>query len=156
MGDEEDVGRAISSLLAGREEGASLDQRSDDFHALCRTLEFFLPAVLSEVYDFWRGESLDAFRIALARKTGPSSAELLGLCLLISDQSWTPFELLVRIAPTGQAIETLTLRVGEPGPGKGGLLRMPWGSRGVDRFAAHLLERRVEIPWVFEARLEPP
>ncbi len=154
MGDDEEVARAIWSLLASREYGASLDQHSDDFRALCRTLEFFVPAVLSEVYDFWRGESLDAFRIALARKSGPSSAELLGLCLLISDQSWTPFEFLVGITPTGKTIETLTLRVGEPGSGKGGLLRMPWGSPGVDRFASHLLERRADIAWVFEAQLE--
>jgi hypothetical protein len=143
------VSRALSSLLEGLANGASLDQESEHFRTLCTALEFFLPSVLGQVYDFWRGDSLDGFRFVVARKVGPRSVEMLGLGLLISDQCWTPLQLLIRLAPSNTKVEALTCRIGERVLDKGGLVRLPVLSSGVDKFALRLVGR--DVDWAFEA-----
>ena len=44
-------------------------------------LEFFLPAVLREVYPEWEWESLDGFYPLFARKAGEREVELWGFCI---------------------------------------------------------------------------
>lgn len=109
-------------------------------------LEFFLPEELG-----WRYESFDAFRFAVARKIAPDEAEFIGLALLISEQAWTPIHLCVRLAPDAQRIGGLSCVVGERGEGRSGLLRIPYGSSGVDEFLFRLPERLGSIRWVFRA-----
>lgn len=143
------VCRALRLVVEGVAPGESLDQAADEFRDLCSALEFYLPAVLKEHDPFWRGESLDAFQIPVALKSGRLAAELVGLCLLVSDQSWTPFDLSIRISASADQVEALSLRLGERVAGTGQLLRIPYGSPGVGRLGRRVVERRGQIDWAF-------
>jgi hypothetical protein len=77
---EEAVSRLLRSILDGLADGEAIED-SEAFRSLLNDLEYFLPAVLGEAHGEWRDESLDGVFPALARKTGPSEAEILGLCV---------------------------------------------------------------------------
>jgi hypothetical protein len=135
--------RDLRAILEPLSAGASIED-SADFRDAQIALEFFLPSELG-----WQHEAFDAFRFAIARKVGPDEAEFVGLALLISDQSWTPIHLRLRLAPGSDRIAAMDCRVGEPGDGRSGLLRIPYGSRSVDRFLCRLPVRVDSIQWVY-------
>ncbi len=55
-------------------------------------------------------------------------AEVIGMCCLIQDQTWTPIDVRLRHAESSPGIEWMACRVGARGNGNGGLLRIPHGS----------------------------
>ena len=105
-------------------------------------LEFFIPQVLAEIHPEWKHESLDGFYPVVARKTGEGEAEIFGLCILISDQTTTPFHLRLQSSPSSDEVSWLECRLGEAG--EHGMVRTPLathlkqlialeGKRGSDR-----------------------
>jgi hypothetical protein len=97
-------------------------------------LEFFLPKLLAAAYPAqWKRESLDDFRIPVARKTAEREAELIDLCLLISDQTWTAFYCRIRCRQDGTVIEWASCKIGVANPATGSLVRIPYGRPGTDR-----------------------
>lgn len=145
---EEFTARSLRAALAGLEAGASI-ANSDGFQELLGGLEFFLSSVLSEVHQEWREESLDGFHVAIARKTGPFEAELMGLCILISDQTLTPLHIRLRGAATKDEIEWLECKVGKAGQGKGGMMRMPYDSPKQAKVLYAVVEQPDSINWVY-------
>ena len=118
---------------------------------LLSALEYLLPPVLAEEHRWWRFEGLDGIIPHLARKNGPSEAEVLGLCILISDQTLTPLHVRVGIAQDVDEIAWLDCKIGEPGSSNGGLRRIPY-----DRLSKELFligERAQAIDWVYRAQL---
>ncbi len=116
---------------------------------LCSRLEVFLPRVLTERSPKWKWESLDGFFIARATRTGPAGVELVGTCILMSDQTVTPF--LVQLDAT-RADGTLTLEVprlvlGEPGGGQLGISGPPCNSPAANRLFTGLLDRLADVQW---------
>ena len=142
---EKIVSQELREILAPVATGALIDDSEllDQFHS---ALEFFLTEELG-----WREESFDAFRFAVGRKVAPEEAEFVGLALLITDQAWTPIHLWLRISPDSDQIASLDCRVGEPGEGAGGLVRIPYGSDLADKVLDRLPERVGEISWVYRA-----
>lgn len=106
-----------------------------------------MPAVLREIHAFWKYESLDGVFHELARKTGPRQVEIAGLCILISDQTLTPYHVQLRFASSADEIEWLDCRLGEI---RGDVLvRVPYNSyfdRGGVRSVA---DRLRSIEWQF-------
>jgi hypothetical protein len=135
----------LREILAPLTVGASIEQ-TQPFLEFQSALERFLPAELG-----WNHESFDAFQFVLAHKVALDEAEFVGLALLISDQSWTPIHLWLRLSPTSDQVTELECRVGEPGDGVAGLMRIPYGSRAVDKFLLRLNERLGSIQWVYRA-----
>ena len=81
----------------------------------------------------------------LAIKTAACQAEIAGLCILISDQSLTPYHVRLRYASHVDEIEWLDCRLGEIREDK--LYRVPYNcNRGVIRSVADRLE---SIEWQF-------
>jgi hypothetical protein len=148
---EEILARTLDQMLPGLEVGASLDVEAAEFRDAAVAFEFFVPAILRVNYGFWDRESLDGFRFAVARKTGPRSVEFLGLALLILDQSWIPMDLRVELVDRLPAVRRVKCRLGEAGGGVGGLRTVPYGAREADGLLAGLPGRRDEIRWIFEA-----
>jgi hypothetical protein len=112
--------------------------------SVCSALEHYLPAVLREVHAEWRHESLDGVFCELACKTGRREIELAGLCILISDQTLTPYHVRLRVAEADE-IEWLDCRLGEIRNGK--MVRIPYGYGPASRgklWAAYRLDR---IEW---------
>ncbi len=118
-------------------------------------LEFYLPAVLSNVHSLsWKNESLDGVFHHLARRTGPRQVELAGLCLFISDQTLTPYHVQLRVAANVAEIEWLDLRLGESRDGV--MVRTPYDpyfSRGGLRTVP---ERLPSIEWQFHVGFGDP
>lgn len=128
--------------------GSAIDD-SDQFSIFQSALEHFIPAALRETYPWWEHESLDAFRFAVARKVGPDAAEFIGLCLLISDQTWTPIHLRLRLAPNDDRLEQLVLFLGESGTGDGGMVRMPYNSTSDGKLVSSVEPRLQSIQWAY-------
>ena len=145
---EEIVSRSLRSILDGLTQGAIIED-SENFRELLTGLEFFLPAVLGEVHGEWKDESLDGIFPTVARKTGPDEAEIIGLCILISDQTLTPIHVRLRVSASGEEIEWLECNVGERGEGKAGMVRTPYESMSGKQFVA-VAERPSEIDWAYK------
>lgn len=144
------VSAQLRTVLADLGEGAAIPA-SPAFQELQDALEVWVPSLLG-----WRYEGLDAFRFASARKLTDLSAEFLGICLLISDQTWTPLHLRVTLAPSADSFDSVQCSLGEPGSGPNGLLRVPFTSKKADALLASLPSRAGEIPWVFAITRSTP
>lgn len=140
---ENTVARSLRAVLAALPDGANIDD-SDEFQTLLSGLEYFLPAVLGEVHQEWKGQGLDGFLFGLKRKMGPGEAEFFGMCIFISDQTLTPIHLRLRVAAASDEVEWLECSVGKPGDGKGGMMRVPYNST-----KGGLLCTPDSIPWVY-------
>lgn len=121
---------ALRDVLSGQPIRASIDA-APRFSECLGALEWFVPSVLGQLYKHWeRYEDLDGFRIAKPTKTAERQVELIGMCCLIQDQTWTPVHLQLRHAPARPRIEWMTCRIGARGEGHGGLLRIPHRALG--------------------------
>jgi len=146
---EEIASRCLRAILAPISAGAAIED-SDDFSIFQSAMEHVIPSILEEEYPWWRYESLDGFLFAVARKVGPEEALFIGLCLLISDQTWTPLHLRLRIAPQSDNIEWLVCRLGESGTGNGGMVRTPYGSsRQTTKLLNSVVDRLESIAWAY-------
>lgn len=117
--------------------------------ALCDILEFLIPRVLGECYPEWQKESLDGFFISSAVKKSEVSAELMGTCILISDQSVTPFRLDMSLS-TPPASLRLRIRLGEAGGGALAISGPAVTSKAATDFLG-ALDRRIEtVDWVYD------
>jgi hypothetical protein len=122
---ERRIARALRALLEGVEPGGALGE-TIQLLVVLGGLEYFLPQVLAEVYPHWKKGSLDGFFVSEAKKLADNQAELRGVCLLISDQSITPFHVQIQLSTSADEIEWMECRLGKRGEGAGGMERVPW------------------------------
>lgn len=113
-GTERLLSHFLRRILLGLAVGVRIEQ-SEDFQTVLTALEFFIPAVFREIHPEWEHESLDGFYPIMARKTGSHEAEIFGLCILISDQTVTPFHLRLQLARFHDEVSWLECRLGEVG-----------------------------------------
>lgn len=118
---------------------------------ICYSLELFIPAVLRHRYPEWRDEGLDGIFISRAIKTGPATAQVAGTCILIRDQTVTPFmaDLEVVGTPDRSSVRAVQLMVGEPGTGVLGISGPPCNSNEARLLFAKLLQRIDDVAWVY-------
>lgn len=117
--------------------------------SVCYPLELFLPALLRARFAEWTRESLDGFRIASARKVGPSAIELAGICILISDQTVTPFFAHFVVSSDGSSISAYRVRLGEAGHGPLGISGPDCNSSGARRLLEGLATRMESMRWIY-------
>lgn len=87
------------------------------------SLELYIPRLLREHFSEWKTESIDGIFVAYASKTAPGVAQLTGTCILIRDQTVTPFLLDIALSSMDSSVEVRRLVLGEPGGGA-------WNIRG--------------------------
>jgi hypothetical protein len=119
------VAKSLRRLLATLEDGAPIEwpeKYSDTFNGF----EYLLPQLLSQHYAYWKHESFDGFFPATSQKIGPYSAEIVGVCILISDQTVTPINIRIGILPPADEIAWMDCKVGARGSGAGAMTRTPW------------------------------
>lgn len=114
-------------------------------------LEFVLPDLLAEQHRWWRFESLGGVVPQVARKAGSREAEVLGLCILMSDQTLTPIQVRMAIAEDADKIDWLECKIGEPGSANGGLRRIPYARLTKELFL--LGQRASDIEWGIGVKL---
>jgi hypothetical protein len=135
--------------VEARADGDQIEE-SAEFGELRLALERFLPAVLRESYPAqWRHEAFDGFRLAVARRTGPFEAELLGLGLLISDQTWTPMHVRLRAAADADSISWVLCRVGSRIGAGPEFTRLPHDSTKMSKLLYSVSEQPENIAWAF-------
>ena len=137
-----EVRRILAPLAVGTPIADSVD-----LNAFLSTLERYLPEALERKYpNPWRSESLDGLYPSRALKIGPRAAEVTGMCILLSDQTLTPFHVSLSVGENSEEIEWLYCRLGERT--EDGLLRIPYGSsRWKTRL--HALDPS-KVEWVYE------
>lgn len=116
---------------------------------VCHSLELFLPRTLRVQYPEWEKESLDGIFVARATKTGARTAEFVGTCILISDQTVTPFSVELDVAGPQGPVTVLSLNLGEPGTGPLGISGPVANSKDAQRLLACLLDRIDDIAWSY-------
>lgn len=122
---------------------------------LCYVLEYYVPKLLRERYPEWHDESLDGFFFDHGEKTGPLSARLAGMTILISDQTVTPIHLEISLAPAADAVERVRLKLGEPGGGALGISGPVCNSRDATRLIATFGDRLYRIRWSYRLDIIP-
>src|SRR5207249_8821566 len=101
-------------------------------------------------------ESLDGFRFAVARKTGSLEAEFLGLCLVVSDQAWTPIHVGLRAAAESDAISWVNCKLGDGGVSGDQMTRLPYESAKAGKLLFSVGEYPEKINWTFFAERGEP
>ncbi|WP_299484466.1 hypothetical protein [Acaryochloris sp. IP29b_bin.137] len=89
---------------------------SEAFRDTLSTLEYFIPEVLREVYDEWKYESLDGVLTGLALKTNDYAAEIAGLGIILSDQTYTPLYVRLKLLPDKDEVAWFDCNLGEVNP----------------------------------------
>ncbi|MFC1757392.1 hypothetical protein ACFL2H_01315 [Planctomycetota bacterium] len=108
--------------------------------------------MLGEVHAFWKHESLDGVFHERAIKTSEGQAEIAGLCILISDQTLTPYHVQLRVAPNVEEIEWLDCRVGEIRDDT--MVRIPYNAQSAGRRS--VVDRLDSIDWKFHVGFGDP
>ncbi|BDM81345.1 hypothetical protein AM10699_42120 [Acaryochloris marina MBIC10699] len=114
---------------------------SEAFRDTLSTLEYFIPEVLRDVYDEWKYESLDGIYPGLALKTNDYEAEIAGLGIILSNQTYTPLYVRLKLLPDKDEVAWLDCKVGEVNP-KG-------RSKKMDKIA--VVDRLNRIEWSYHA-----
>jgi hypothetical protein len=140
--------RQIADLLANRADGDDLTADIDD--DLQATLESLIPAVLRPTYPEWESESLDGFFFASAVKTAADSLTLTGTCILIRDQTVTPFT--ADISKRSGRVLFDRIRLGESGGGALGISGPTCNTGAASRLLDGLATRLDKIEWVYDIR----
>jgi hypothetical protein len=143
------ISRSLRKILADIPKGASIPE-SKQFHDIMGDLEFFLPAVLRVIYSEWNQESLDGVFPILARKTGDVEVEILGVCIIISDQRYTPFHLRLQIGASADEVYWFECRLGERGPHGMQTTPSPFLT-GLKKRINALEGRADQLEWVYKA-----
>lgn len=141
---EQELAREIRAALDGMVVGENIPD-SISFRNAMRALEWFIPQLLREVHPEWN-EALDGVYPQVAVKTGENEAEIIGMCILISDQTCTPLHVRLRAAIDMNEIESLECRLGEIAR-DGKMRRIPYGTnRSRDLAVVHRLN---DIVWAY-------
>jgi hypothetical protein len=140
----------IATCLDGRAAGQplALDSSSD----LCDTLELLIPAALRKTHPEWATESIDGFFFSSAVKGFDDSAEMVGTCILISDQTVTPFALDVALEDA-ETFRSFRIRLGERGGGPLGISGPKCTSDAARELLDSLNGRADRIAWVYDLAL---
>lgn len=151
---EQQISRALALVLDRLSVGEAVPDDSPEFRDALSGIEHLLPTILRQAYDHWRWESIDGFRLRVARKTGPAEAECVGLAILGSDQTMTPVHLRLQICVATQKIVRLECELGEAGTGQGGLLRMPYDSVAANEWLKRVSStgKAPAIDWVYRVQ----
>jgi len=152
---EEVTNRCLLAVLSSLRVGENIDD-SEHFQEFQSALARLVPECLAESHPSpWRDESLDAFRFVWKRKVGPNDAELLGVCLLISDQTWTPFRAVLKASSTDAGLEQVELTLGETDEAGRAMMRMPYASSKLTELLFRLANRPESVDWTYSFKRRP-
>lgn len=137
------VTRLVDDLRSVRDSGAALS-------ALLDALELFIPQLLRTVFAEWETESLDGFFVANVDEDADDWLTLVGLAILISDQTTSPVQIRLRAAVDG-TLERVDVSLGEPGGGALGISGPACTHASVPLLLQELPARLPHVDWVYQA-----
>jgi hypothetical protein len=122
---------------------------SDELRDALGGLEWFLPEVLKEIHPQWKNESLDGIFPGRAVKVGDDEIDVIGACILITDQTLTPLRVRLQLDPAHGVVSWLECWLGESRGGK--MRRVPYSSRTTWVNPLGVVERFDSIKWFYHA-----
>ena len=143
----------LRPILAPLPSGAVIDD-SDELRDALTSLEFLLPEVLQELHPEWKEEGLDGIYPELLRKLGDDEIELVGLCILISDQTLIPLHLRLQLDLTDDCVSWFECRIGESV--SDGMLRVPYNELVAHGTRLAVMTRLGSIKWVYRVGFGEP
>ena len=144
--------RALRAALDDVEPGSPIPD-SETFREFLSALERVLPDALAQEQPYWQYESLDGILPEVARKTNPREAEILGLCVLISDQTLTPVHVRIAVSGNADEIAWLDCKLGEKGDGSGGLQRIPYDADRLSKELYLVGRYAPDIHWAYSTKV---
>lgn len=105
--------------------------------------------ILQREHSEWANESLDGFFWSSTIKSDNSSAELVGTCILISDQTVTPIALNITVVDS-RTLGALRIRLGEAGEGALGISGPTCNSAAAIAMLHALNGRLPAVDWVYD------
>ncbi|MEX0642534.1 MAG: hypothetical protein WD468_07525 [Pirellulales bacterium] len=120
---EETIARRLRDLLGQFSVGDQITYNDEVRDALV-CLEYFVTEVIRERHPEWKHESLDGILPFVMRKTAVLEIELIGNCILITDQSLTPVHFRIQVAKDQDEICWMECRLGERTNGE--MKRIPY------------------------------
>lgn len=127
---------------------------SEPYIDLFRSLDYYIPQLLSSHYPEWEYEGLDGFYFANIQKIGSEIAEFTGLCILIDDQTVTPVFIRLELASSGASIASYQVFLGEPGEGRLRISGPPCYSAGAQKLLDKVSMRLNSIQWSYRVGSE--
>ena len=124
---------------------------SSDF---CYSLELFIPMVLKARYPEWRSESIDGFFVAYACRTQTSTVVIYGTCILITDQTCTPFHVTFQLRTSRSRFLKYHVLVGERGSGHLSISGPICNTKEAKFLLQTISDRIGNIDWTFEVNGE--
>ncbi len=145
----------LAGVVAERMPGASTDDAGDSASsartsALMDALELFVPQMLREDFPEWEAESLDGFLLANFNASADGVVTLVGLAVLIGDQTVTPFCVALHPALDG-SLDRAEVLLGERGGGALGISGPICTDASVSRRLEDLVPRLSSVDWVYRA-----
>ena len=125
---------------------------SEDFREAMSSLEYFIPEVLQEIHPEWKHECLDAVFPECSTKTAEHEIEIVGTCIVISDQTMAPTHTRIRVSPTADAVESMQCKLGELAGSQ--MKRIPYGGNHGCRL--HVASRKETIQWAYHVAFGVP
>lgn len=128
---------------------------ADSFQSALANLDYFLPEVLGEIHEQWKGQSVDGVIPLAAWKADERELELWGLAILISDQTVVPLHLQLRLHPERDQVDWLECEMIADEPPS--LRRAPYRAhRGMLNHLANLRHTPEQIAWVYRVSYGQP
>jgi hypothetical protein len=144
---DSNITHELNTLLDGVPIGSAF--QVDPSADLLYLLELYIPRLLSLRYPKWEGESLDGFFLVHTRKIGIETAELAGLCILISDQTLTPVLIRLSLSSSRDSIATYEVLLGEAGGGRLGISGPTCNSWRAQKLLDNIGGRLNDIRWSY-------
>jgi hypothetical protein len=148
---EQHLARDLRSVLRDVEIGDRIPE-SEVFRDALSALEYYIPEVLREVHPEWKHESLDAVFPECSTKSAEHEIDIVGTCIVISDQTMVPTHTRIRVSATTNAIVSMQCKLGELA-GKA-MERIPYGGNHGCRL--HVASREETIQWAYDVAFGVP
>ncbi|MCP4480515.1 MAG: hypothetical protein GY818_20715 [Planctomycetaceae bacterium] len=118
--------RGLRNVLQSVDVGDQIVDSKDPRRAMS-FLEYFIPEILREVHSEWKHEGLDGVCPEIVTKTAKCEIEIIGSCIVLSDQAVLPSYILIRVSATDDVIESMECKLGELIGDT--MKRVPYGSK---------------------------
>ena len=114
------------------------------------SLELFIPGVLKKRFPEWELESLDGIFVTHACRTGLLEVEMYGMCILITDQTCTPFRVNFEIYKEVSRLFKYHVLIGEQGSGHLKISGPKINTEEANVLLRNINDRIKAIVWTFE------
>ncbi|KNY25864.1 hypothetical protein [Pseudobacteroides cellulosolvens] len=122
---EKSLSKLIGIIINKFESGVDIYD-SEELREALSLFETFISLELRKKYDDWEYESLDGIYEGQILMTGKNKISIIGMCVLVSDQSYIPIYINIEISDSTDEIVWMDCKLAELG--QNGIIKIPYNS----------------------------